>query len=416
MISRDDDYQSISFFIFHNISPLKESENGSENDLLSHVLYQYKNNLPVDELKKYLNVIISLYTFTTISVGDKDVRFLSFNSFKIAINTILMSDNSNIFFVLRISSNYADNIIQNVLNRINNVIFFFLGNSFNSDLSILQSYLDKEGDRIIDIVLNAANLSLIKYNIAFPSIKKISCDNAAIIISTLMASIQKLSSKIWGTSCFIGQKLLISQIPVSICTLFKYITLNEGNLPVFLNKFQREQIVQSPNQSLAIPDLDIIPSLIFVFTDPLKKIMFYILTDCSFLSEDLTIKKMKEMIDASFPFINENIEDAKQIDNIANTVYYDSYLLDLKVDKTSEAFEENLFQARGSFLNDNRLTEIIMKNPKDLTICYRIISLEHYSFVEDNGKDGFLEMYQKCINLNPSLKRYIDKFSPNESS
>lgn len=414
MKSRDVIDQSISFFIFHNVSLAKESENCDDDDLLSHVLFQYKNILSDEELKKYLTVIISLFTFTKISLGDKEIRLLSFDSFKIAINTFLMNDDSSIFFVLKISSDFPDEIIQNTLNRINNVIFFFLGNTFKNDIKFLQNYLSKEGNRIIDISLNASKLSLLKCNISFPSQSKNNCDNCAIIISTLMTSIQKLSVKIWGSSCFIENKLLISQIPISISTFFQYIPLNDGNFPVFLNDFQREQIIQSPNFCSSIPNLDVIESVVLVFTDSLKKVAFYILVDCSFIKEELLIKKIKEMIDSSYPFIYENSEDTTTEENVANTISYDSYLLDVKIGESSETFEENVLKARNSFLNDNRLNEIVMKNPKDLTICYRIISMEHYSFVEDNGKDGFLDLYQKCINLNPSLKRYIEGFSSNK--
>lgn len=407
---------SVSFFVFHNASFTENNEDDNGNNLISHVLYQYKNILSDDDLNNLLNSIVSLYTFTTISIGDKEVQFLSFDSFNIAIHTSILNDKSTIFFILRLSNYFSDKIVCNALNRITKGIIFTLGNTFNDDIQILKDYLNKEGDRIIDFTLNPLNLEYFDYNIIFPSLHKFNSDNCAIMVTTLMSSIQKLNHKIWGASCFINHKLLISQIPLSLCSLFEYIPANQSNFHVFLTKSQREKLIKVPNLNIEIPDLEIIPSLLLIFADSLKKITFYILADPSFLKDDLTINKIKEMFDVSFPFIYENWEDSLSDEIVANTIGYNSELLDFKCGKMASAFEENILIGRNEFIHNDRLTEIIMKNPDDFTICYKIISFEYYSFIEDNGKYGFIEMYQKCINLNPSLKKYIDLFRPNESS
>ena len=351
-----------------------------------------------------------------ISIGDKEIRFLSFDSFKIAINSFSLDDNSYIFFILRINSDYTDNIVQYTLNRITDIIFFILGDKYKKDTEILEIYLKNEGNKIIDTVLNATKLNSIRYNITFPSVDKIKCVNGSDVIPTLMCSIQKFSSQIWGISCFVDQKLLVSQIPISICTLFQYIPDREDKFEVFLNKFQRKQIIQTPAYNSSIPDLDIIPSLVLVYRDSVKKITFYVLVDPLFIKQDMLVTKVKESIEISFPFIYNNAKNLIPEESVPNTINYDSYLLDLSAIKSTDSCEENFLMIRDAFLNDNRLTEILMKNPKNLTIGYRIIPLEYYSFTEDNGKHNFLKLYQKCINLNSSLKKYIETFSPNESS
>ncbi|OHT10294.1 hypothetical protein TRFO_04331 [Tritrichomonas foetus] len=522
MIFEDGDSSS-SFFVFHHFPFRIGSEyDDVESNFLSNILFKYPKCFQPRELESFLDAIVSIFTYTTLSIGDDEVQLLSLDLYKIAIHTYFLDDKSCILLILRLTSDFPDNIVSQTLENIHQGLFFALRNSFLSDYSILKEYLENEGYRIFNELLNPSNLSLFKFS--FPTIRQANWDLGAIIVSILHTSIQKLGPQIWGFSCFIGDKLLISQVPLSLCQLFLFAPsknlTNDSKTIVFLTNKQREEIQNYPKCNTNIPDEETIPAFFLKIDDgymfnqkgqsPTKNenhshisnevsknvdenelkhqsssdgsmehdnvanidlennksntidksqfeqenidaknesrietpsenksigdsnsslnnsynniindsensmIKFFILADPN-ISEELIVK-LEDILKSSFSFIRHNFYEKKANSSPNNSVTYDSILYSLYAGKTSETFDENILIAHDYFLNEPRLKEVIMRNSKDFTICYKTYSLEQYAFAEDNGKDGFFDLYRKAININPSLKKYIDTIAPSESA
>ena len=96
------------FCVFYHVPFIRGSEGDEDGGhIYEQLLYQYPDSYPKPIMEHLLGVLISLYTFTSLS-HNKKLDFLSWSKTKVAIRTFKKEDESLIFFVLRVPSNYSD--------------------------------------------------------------------------------------------------------------------------------------------------------------------------------------------------------------------------------------------------------------------------------------------------------------------
>ena len=114
------------FCVFYHV-PFVQGTEGDEDGghIYEQLLYQYPDSYPKQIMEHFLGVLISLYTFTSLS-HKKKLDFLSWSNTKVAIRTFKKEDDSLIFFVLRVPSEYSDLAISREIDLIKQGIIFAL--------------------------------------------------------------------------------------------------------------------------------------------------------------------------------------------------------------------------------------------------------------------------------------------------
>ena len=95
-------------------------------------------------------------------------------------------------------------------------------------------------------------------NKCFPSITKSQWNSGAVLTAHFMKSIRDQFHEILGISCFIHEKLLISELPLSISSLFPLVPQNNSEVNVFLSSHQMQDLKDSLSCNNQISNLTLL--------------------------------------------------------------------------------------------------------------------------------------------------------------
>ena len=391
-----------SFYVFiHN--PYKRGGEGNEDGskILDHLLYFYPSTIPDRQLEHLLGVLISLYTFTSLSLEGKSLDFISWSNSKLAIRTISLDSDTKLFFVLRAPSIYSDTSVSCALDHIKLGLSFVLGEKGLLSKEILIDYLKNNGERVLKKVLPPDNPNPLIFS--FTNLPNAEWNRASVASTLTELIVMRLDKRIWGCVFFIDNLLLISHSPLDIIQLFSFIPENEFKIPVFLTLKDREGLIGYKGCIAEIPELSNINTLLLKFK--YDRVTFFVLTSPN-IDENL-INQIDKTVRISLPQISTSPLETTKQQCPHNSLVYDGELNMLKVGTSSIEFQKNAILAHDLFVRNDKLKDIIMGNIKEFTLCMNILSVEYHSSVQGNSKSNFEELYDDTLKLNPELFRFL---------
>lgn len=438
-MSRADSKEISCFCVFHHV-PFERGKEGDEDGghIIEQLLYKYPESYPQRTMEHLLSVLISLYTFTSLS-NNKNLEFLSWSKSKVAIRTFKKKDNSLIFFVLRVPSSYSDNAISREIDIITKGIIFSLGPENVSNNDILKEYLNKNGNHLSFASFlppssspPTQTLLIDPIPFSFANILNAEWHRPNLASALLEVSIMQAYSTVWGITCFSNGYLLASHMPIYMIRFFDFVTqsnsdsnqnLFSNKTIVYLTKEDRMNLLSYPGAISEIPDQDIIECSLIKFQHEL--VTFYLLTDPNIKPEiyekihETLSREMIEISSESSAYTeNESLENSSfsnTFNNLTfsynesspNTIVYNSVLNELNVGQPTDEFQRMAIEAHNLFSTNEDLRDIIMNNAKEFTLCMNILNVEYYASIVGRSKDSLSDLYNKAIKSMPGLQKYL---------
>lgn len=432
------------FCVFYHVPFIRGSEGDEDGGhIYEQLLYQYPDSYPKPIMEHLLGVLISLYTFTSLS-HNKKLDFLSWSKTKVAIRTFKKEDESLIFFVLRVPSNYSDLAISKEIDLILQGILFALGPEKMSNNDILKDYLVKNGDHLsFASFLPSDPTSSFKVDpipFSFTNIPNAEWHRPNLASVLIEVAIMQTYPEVWGISCFSNGYLLASHMPIYMIRFFDFVppskfdssqNIFSNRKTVYLTKEDRMNLLCYPNAISKIPDQDYIECSLINFQH--EFVTFYLLTDPNIPQDayekihEMLSREMLEISSESLNYTSSNGFDSSALlnssstsiqssgvnlassstDFLPNTIVYNSVLNMLEAGPPSEEFERMAIEAHDLFARCEDLREIVMNNAKEFVVCMNILNVEFYSTVDSRPKATLCEMYNKAINAMPGLQKYL---------
>jgi hypothetical protein len=379
--------------------------------MLQQVVYSFPENLNERSLEPLLGVIISLYTFTTLSLSDKKLDFMCWSQSKVAIRTVRLSDETLLFLFLRAPAVYSDSSVNRALDHIRRGLFFVLGETGLSSIPPIRAYLEAQGPRICRSVLPLDSPDPLPFS--FTNLPSTEWDRSAEIAALTELSLVHHYPVVWGIVCFLNDLLLVSHSPLEIIRLFTFVPPENKRSTVFLSRDDRTQLTDYAGCVAQIPDLDVIPADLATFAHeapsgdarrPSNVVLFSLLLDPSIDAE--TFAKIHEALNRAMIDIIAGIHESTEPEPPRNVIVYNRVLHMLKCGIATPEFQSNAIYAHDSFMRDDNLKELIMHNAREFSVCMNILSIEHLAAVPGIGKP-LEELYDDALTLNPELPRYL---------
>lgn len=438
-MSRTDSKEISCFCVFHHV-PFERGKEGDEDGghILEQLLYKYPDSYPPRAMEHLLSVLISLYTFTSLS-NNKNLDFLSWSKSKVAIRTFKKKDNSLIFFVLRVPSTYSDIAISREIDLISKGILFSLGPENVSNNDILKEYLNKNGSHLSFTSFlpppsspPTQQLLVDPIPFSFSNIPNAEWHRPNLASALIEVTIMQAYPQVWGISCFSNGFLLASHMPIYIIRFFDFIdssnsdsnqNLFSNKKSVYLTKEDRMNLLSYPSAISEIPDEDFIECSLIKFQHEL--VTFYLLTDPKIKPEvyekihETLSREMIEISSESFSYTasdgmdssgsNSNAPTSTTTINEAppNTIVYNSVLNDLSVGQPTDEFQRMAIEAHELFTKNEELRDMIMNNAKEFIVCMNILNVEYYASISGRSKSSLSELYNKAIKSMPGLQKYL---------
>jgi len=400
--NQNNDFHRTCFCVFaHN--PFRRGSEGSEDGskILDHLLYCYPSNIPDRQMEHLLGVLISLYTFTSLSLEGKSLDFISWSNSKLAIKTHNVDENSMLFFVLRAPSVYSDTSISSALEHIRLGLNFVLGPSGLSNINQLKEYLHTNGSRVFQQILPPETPNPLPFS--FTNLPNAEWNRASVASTLTELIVMKMDPRLWGSVFFIDNLLLISHSPLDIIRLFAFSSDSENKVPVFLTQSDRKGLTDYRGCIAQIPDEESIEAVLLRFK--FEKVLFCVLAS-PLIDQDL-ISKIESTVKSALPQITASpIENSKQVCP-QNSLVYDSELNMLRAGPSTPEFQNNAILAHDLFVRNPKLKDVIMGNIKEFSVCMNVLSVEHHSSVPGNSKTTLEELYEDALKLNPDLLRFL---------
>lgn len=400
MSSQGDKYTC--FCVFRH-DPFEKGKQGGEDGsrILEKLVYKYPDTVTDRQTENLLSVIISLYTFSTLSLNNKKLDFMSWSNSKVAIKTFQCKDTSQLFFVLRTPAAYSDSSVSRALDHIKRGLFFVLGQDGLSDPETVQKYLETEGERICLASLPPASPDPLPFS--FTNIPNAEWNRTGVTTVLTEALIMHQFPTVWGIICFVNERMLVSYSPLEVIRLFDFVAPSEKRHNVFLTAEDRKLLTGYKGCVAKIPELDVIPATLLKFA--YETVEFYLLVDPT-LSDD-SHSQIHEMLTKAMPEIATHREHNEVVPP-QNTIWYDRVLHILRAGTSSSQFKENAIYAHDSFVRDGKLRDMIMFNAKEFSVCMNILTVEHFTSVNGFTKNATpAEMYDEALRADPSFLRFL---------
>ena len=393
------------FCIFHHKPFQKGIEGEEEASILNQLIFKHPADLADRSIEDFISTIISLYTFTTMSLQKKDLNFLSWTKSKVAIRTIKnSSDESILFFVLRVPEQYSNKSIFKAIDYLKNGIYFALGPNNINSIPKLKQYLTKFSDKVCTIFDSLSDFNIISFS--FTNITN--CEWHRSSVAAILAQVQLMQeySNIWGISCFVDGHLLVSHTDIDIVRYFDFVE-DSKKVTVYLTQSDRLKLIDCPNTKAIIPENDNIEALLLKFQ--FEKVYFYLLTDPKISDSDYS--KIENTLNKIIPKLSVIFPDDNQLHFPKNTLVYNRILQMLRCSsKTSKEFQKNCIFSHDLFSQAPNLKDIILKNSREFFLGFNIINFEHYSSVKDNSKLSLIEMLDESVKGSPELLHILQSF------
>ena len=400
------DTSRFCFCIFHHKPFQKGIEGAEEASILDQLIFKYPDFLANRSVEDFISAIISLYTYTTMSLKQKNLNFLSWTKSKVAIRTIKnCSDDSILFFVLRVPEQYSNASIIKTIDYLKNGISFALGPEKVNSITTLKEYLNKNGSKICTIFNYLSDFNIIPF-----SFNKIpNCEWYRSSIAAVLAEVQLLQAypEVWGAVCYVSNLLLVSHTDIDIIRYFDFVD-NLKRVTVYLTRNDRLKLIEYPRANSNIPDLDFIEALLLKFQ--YENVIFYLLADPKISNE--IYDKIKNILNKIMPEISIVFPDDQKLHLPKNTLIYNRILQMLRYsNKTSKEFQTNCVYAHDLFNQDPKLKDIVLNNSREFFIGFNILNFEHFSSVIENSKRSLIEMFDESIKGSPELLRILQNLN-----
>ena len=407
--STEEENQYTSFCVFEH-NPFKRGSEGGEDgsQILKQLVYKFPPKLNDRSMENFLSVMISLYTFTSLSLEENSLDFISWSNSKVALKTRTLPDGTLLFFVIRAPSIYSDSSIARALDYLKHGLFFILGNEKLNDISFLRKYFEVEGSRICSLVLPPASPDPLPFS--FTSIPNAEWRRPSVITTLTELMLMRKDPRIWGTVCFVDGLLVVSFSPLDIIRLFNFVPPGSPRTQVYLTKSQRKALIDYQGCIAQIPDQDIIESSLLVFRD--EAVVFYVLTSPNVDNE--LVESIGKALEKNMKYIAATTKDAQKLPS--NTIVYDRELNKLRLGQSTVDFQANAIYAHDSFERDEKLRDVIMHNAREFSLAMNVLSIEHYASVPGDSKGSLEELYEDALKLNPELLQFLQGLRPPQPS
>jgi hypothetical protein len=386
----DSDANGIPAFYIFRHAPFQRGEQGEEthSPIIENLLCQYPPTIPEHTVIRFFSALISLYTYTTLSLNAPTVDFLASSESHIAMRTHQFDSPDPIFFVLQVASTFSEHSVVQTLDFIKDGILFALGPA--PTVSGLREYIGLEGGRIYSLFIQSALQHPLK--LALPTIQHANWHRSSIITTlTLMCTVRS-HPEVLGICCFCGANLLASHTPIDVIRLFDFVSPSNSETRVFL--------------SLAIRGLlqtDISDAVLHCIKH--ENIAFFVLTPAGVvLSPEVT---------ASLTQAATHVSEEPRPDIVVrseNTLVYDCKLRTIALESVPAAALLAVV-AHGAFLSNPRWRELLIQTPEDFVCTHKVLSLEAFAFLGYAGQP-FAKLYADAIAMNPEVERFLKTFNP----
>ncbi|OHT16563.1 hypothetical protein TRFO_13161 [Tritrichomonas foetus] len=410
-MNNNQDSKYTCFCVFHH-NPFQRGNEGGEDGslILQQLLYKYPSNIPDRSMEHLLSVLISLYTFTSLSLEGKKLDFLSWSNSKVAIQTYAKQDGSLLFFVLRVPSIYSDFSISRALEHLKRGLFFVLGTDGFEANEILQKYLEDNGPKICSVIVPLSSPDPLPFSFTNLPNAEWHRPNVATVLTEV--TLMQTYPEVWGIVCFSYGLLLASHSPIDIIRFFDFVTTDAKRTKVYLTKEDRKYLLEFPGSISEIPESDVIETLLLKFQH--ESVVFYLLADPNIPQE--VYEKIHETLTRAMPEILSVSNEAKKPQFPPNTLVYNSVLNILNAGPSSDDFQNMAINAHDLFTREENLRDIVMHNAREFSVCMNIIKVEHYASVSGNSKLSMKEMYDMALKEIPDLVSYLQSLHfPQES-
>lgn len=391
------------FCVFKHVL-VKSGDKGGEDGgkILENLVYSFPQTVTAKETEDLLRVIISLYTFTTISLNDRKLDFMSWTNSKVAIRTSPTSDESNVLcFVLRAPSVYSDSSVIRALEHIQRGLVFVLGDAIK-DESAVKRYLEAEGERVISTILPPESPDPLPFS--FTHLPSAEWHRPSVTTVLTEAMVMRQYSSVWGIVCFVDDRMLVSYSPLEIIRLFDFVHPGEKRSNVFLTSEDRRGLTDYKGCISEIPDLDLIPCTLLRFQH--ETVVFYLLVDPNLPQE--TYEEIHETLNRAMPDIATTGKDQHQPVQPANTIWYDRVLHLLRAGTATPQFQSNAIYAHDSFARDGQLRDMVLLNAKEFSVCMNILTVEYFTSISGTSKVSNLgDLYDEALRTDPSFLRFL---------
>jgi hypothetical protein len=401
-MTQSDPSRCLCFCAFEH-NPFRRGAEGGEDgsQILKQLIYSFPEGQTDRAMEHLLSVIISFYTFTTLSLSGKKLDFLSWSNSKVAIRTIPLFDSTVLFLVLRAPAVYSDSSVSRALDHIRRGLFFVLGLENLTSVRPVRAYLEAEGMRLCRLILPPESPDPLPFS--FTNLPTAEWSRAAVIATLTELSIMHKYPCVWGIVCYMNELLLVSHSPPEIIRLFDFVEPGAPRTSVFLSPDDRHALTDYKGCVAVIPEKEAIPAVLLRFQH--EAVVFYLLTDPGMAQE--TFVQVHEMANRAMVDIAAADVERTDAKYPPNTIVYDRVLHILKSGVATPEFQANAIYAHDSFVRDPKLKDLVMHNAREFSVCMNILSVEHFAAVNGGGKGSLEEMYDEALRANPELLRYL---------
>ena len=394
-----------SFFVFHH-NPFKQGNEGTEDTkIFDQLIYKYPESVTDRMIEHLLGIIISIYSFATLSLKRSKVDFMQWKKSKIAIRTTVHPDGTLIFFVLRILDIYSDTSAEMMVELLKNGIFFAMGPDQMSSIPALQKYLEIFGKQICSKVL--PNETTDPLQCSFHNLPNAEWHRSSVATILTEVTLMQTYPELWGIVCFVDGLLLVSHSPINIVRYFDFVS-DQKQVKVYLTRENRASLLDFPGSIAKIPDNDIIEAHLHKFQ--YEVVSFYIIADPNLPNESL--EKIHEALNHIMPDIVNVTPDTNPSLFPPNTLVYNRVLNMLRAGQSNEDFQKTVIYGHDTFAREPYLRDLVMHNIKEFSICMNIVNFEHYASVNGGLKMTLMEMYDEALKANPELLPFLQSFHP----
>jgi hypothetical protein len=401
-MAQDPSARILSFCAFEH-NPFQRGAEGGEDgsQILKQLVYVYPDGQTDRAMEHLLSVIISFYTFTTLSLSGKKLDFLSWSNSKVAIRTIPLLDGTVLFLVLLAPSVYSDSSVSRALDHIKRGLFFVLGTENLSSVHPVRAYLDAEGVRLCRLILPPESPDPLPFS--FTNLPTAEWSRAAVIATLTELTIMHKYPCVWGIVCFMNDLLLVTHSPPEIIRLFDFVAPGTSRAAVFLSPDDRRALTGYKGCVAAIPEREAIPTVLLRFQQ--ETVVFFMLTDPEMPQE--TFGQIHETVTRAMVEIAAADVERSEAKYPPNTIVYERVLHILRSGLATPEFQGNAIYAHDSFVRDPKLKDLVMHNAREFSVCMNILSVEHFAAVNGAGRGSLEEMYDEALRANPELLRYL---------
>ncbi|OHS95188.1 hypothetical protein TRFO_02117 [Tritrichomonas foetus] len=409
--------ESVTCFCVFYHNPFKRGNEGAEEGhILEQLIYKYPPTLSDRMMEHILGIMISLYTFTTLSMKKKELDFMAWSKSKVAIRTTTNPDGSVFFFLLRAPAACSNSSISKMLDHIKNGIFFSIGPEKMYSIPDLQNYLNNFGNSILSKLLPFnlptqpnANAPFNPLPFSFTNLQNAEWHRPSVATLLTEVTLMQTFPELWGIACYFNDLLLVSHSPIDLIRCFDFVE-DSKKAKVYLTKEDRLRLLEFPGSVSKIPEQEIIEANLLKFQH--DSVSFYLLTDPNLSQE--THEKIHESLIRALPDISNVTPDVKKPIFPQNTLVYNRVLNMLRFGNASEDFQETAIYGHDLFAREPQLRDVVMHNSKEFSLCMNIVNFEHYASINGGSKMSLLEMYDESLRANPELLPFLQSFHPSQ--